>query len=250
MNPYSQHHEEFSRNGFVRLKGYLTSEEVRNLEENLQRYIREIAPGLPPTDVFYEIQGRAETLKQMQQMETHDPFFQSIAVLPKFARLAEALLGTPVVLRGVELFNKPAGIGKPTPPHQDGYYFCLLPSQAVTLWFPLDPVSEENGCIRYVRGSHRKGIRPHNVSNILGFSQGLSDWGPEDAAAEVKALASPGDLLAHHCDIIHRADANPSRNSRRALAIVYDAAASTIDEAARARYKDSSTAQRVELQSR
>jgi len=96
MNPFSQHHEEFSRNGFVRLKGYLKPEEVRNLEENLQRYISEVAPGLPPTDVFYEIQGRAETLKQMQQMETHDPFFQSITVLPKFARLAEALLGTPV----------------------------------------------------------------------------------------------------------------------------------------------------------
>ena len=50
--------------------------------------------------------------------------------------------------------------------------------------------------------------------------------------------------------MIHRADANPSRISRRALAIVYDAASSTIDEAARARYKESSTAQRVELQSR
>ena len=250
MNPYSQYHEEFSRNGFVRIEGYLTPEEVRNLEENLKRYLNEIAPGLPPTDVFYEIQGPPKPSSRCSRWRTHDPFFQSITSLPKFARLAEALLDTPVVLRGVELFNKPAGIGKPTPAHQDGYYFCLVPSQAVTLWFPLDPVSEENGCIRYVRGSHRKGIRPHHVSNILGFSQGLSDWGPEDEAAEVKALASPGDLLAHHCDIIHRADSNPSRISRRALAIVYDAAASTIDEAAQARYKQSSTAQRVDIQSR
>ena len=183
-------------------------------------------------------------------MDTHDPFFQSITVLPKFARLAEALLGTPVVLRGVELFNKPAGIGKPTPPHQDGYYFCLVPSQAVTLWFPLDPVSEENGCIRYVRGSHRKGIRPSPRVQHPGVLPGPERLGPEDEAAEVKALASPGDLLAHHCDIIHRADANPSRISRRALAIVYDAAAATIDQVAQARYKQSSTAQRVEIQSR
>ena len=39
MNPYSQYHEEFSRNGFVRIEGYLTPEEVRNLEENLKRYL-------------------------------------------------------------------------------------------------------------------------------------------------------------------------------------------------------------------
>ena len=250
MNPLSQYHEDFSRNGFVRLEGYLTPEEVQNLEENLQRYLREIAPGLPPTDVFYEVEGRPETLKQMQHMETHDAFFMSLTGLPKFAKLAEALLGMPVVYSGVELFNKPSRIGKPTPAHQDGYYFCLVPSQAVTLWFPLDPVSEENGCIRYVRGSHRKGIRNHRVSNILGFSQGLMDWGPEDEAAEVKALASPGDLLAHHCDMIHRADANPSRISRRALAIVYYAASTAIDEQAIARYRQSSTAQRVDIQSR
>ena len=178
------------------------------------------------------------------------PSSSPLPASPSSPSWRKPLLGTPVVLRGVELFNKPAGIGKPTPPHQDGYYFCLVPSQAVTLWFPLDPVSEENGCIRYVRGSHRKGIRPHRISNILGFSQGLMDWGPEDEAAEVKALASPGDLLAHHCDMIHRADANPSRISRRALAIVYDAASSAIDEAARIRYRQSSTEQRVQLQSR
>lgn len=249
MNPYSEYHEDFSRSGFVRLKGYLTPEEVGNLEKNLQRYIFEIVPGLPPTDVFYEIQGRSETLKQLFLMEQHDSFFHSIASLSKFSRLAEALLDTPVVLKGVEMFNKPAGIGKPTPPHQDGYYFCLAPSQAVTLWLPLDPVSEENGCIRYTRGSHRNGIRAHQASNILGFSQGLIDWGPEDKASEVKAVASPGDLLAHHCDIIHRADANPSQISRRALAIVYYAADSVIDKAAQARYNQSATAQRIDLQS-
>jgi phytanoyl-CoA hydroxylase len=249
MNPFSECHREFSRDGFVKLTGYLTRHEVQNLEEHLQRYIRETAPGLPPTDVFYEVEGRPETLKQMQKMQRHDTFFQSLTDLPKFTRLAEALLGMPVVLNGVELFNKPARIGKPTPAHQDGYYFCLVPSQAVTLWFPLDPVSEENGCIRYVKGSHKKGIRNHRVSNILGFSQGLMDWGPEDEAAEVKALASPGDLLAHHCDIIHRADANPSPRSRRALAIVYYAASAGVDEVARARYRQSSMAQRVKLQS-
>ncbi len=250
MNPFSEYHQKFSRNGFVKLKNYLTPQEVQNLEEHLQRYIREIAPGLPPTDVFYEVEGRPETLKQMQHMDHHDAFFQSLTRLPKFTRLAEALLGMPVVLRGMELFNKPARIGKPTPAHQDGYYFCLVPSEALTLWFPLDPVSEENGCIRYVKGSHRKGIRDHQVSNILGFSQGLTDWGPEDEAAEVKVLASPGDLLAHHCDIIHRADANPSQRSRRALAIVYYAASAVEDDVAIARYKESSTRQRVQLQSR
>ena len=249
MNELSQHHHDFSRNGFITLKGYLTPEEVQELEDHLGHYIQRIAPNLPPSDVFYEVTGNSATLKQMQWMERNDDFFRSLPNRAKFLQLAEVLLGGPVVLRGVEFFNKPARIGQPTPAHQDGYYFCLVPSEAVTLWFPLDQVSEENGCIRYVRGSHKKGIRPHNVSNILGFSQGLTDWGPQDEANEVKAMGAPGDLFAHHCNIIHRADANLSSGSRRAMAIVYDVASAVIDEVAVARYKQSSSQQRTKLQS-
>jgi phytanoyl-CoA hydroxylase len=148
----------------------------------------------------------------------------------------------------VEYFNKPAGIGKQTPPHQDGYYFTLIPSEALTLWLALDEVNEENGCVRYVPGSHKKGMRPHNVSNVLGFSQGIADWSPQDQAHEVKAMARPGDLLAHHCNTIHRADANCSERARRAVAIVYYAAQAIPDLEAKARYMESSTKQRAVLQ--
>ena len=41
-------------------------------------------------------------------------------------------------------------------------------------------VDDENGCINYVRGSHKKeGYRPHGKSEILGFSKGVTDFGTE-----------------------------------------------------------------------
>jgi phytanoyl-CoA hydroxylase len=91
-------------------------------------------------------------------------------------------------------------------------------------------------------------MRPHNVSNVLGFSQGIADWGPPDLAIEVRAMASPGDLLVHHCDTVHRADANPSSRSRRAVAIVYYAAHAVPDLEAKARYMETSKKQRLQLQ--
>ena len=48
-----------------------------------------------------------------------------------FTGIAGLLLGQPVASQGVEWFNKPAGSGKSTPPHQDGFYFCLVPDEAV-----------------------------------------------------------------------------------------------------------------------
>ena len=48
--------------------------------------------------------------------------------------------------KNLQYFNKPAGVGKPTPPHQDGYYFMLKKHNAVTCWLALEKVDEENGC--------------------------------------------------------------------------------------------------------
>ena len=45
----------------------------------------------------------------------------------------------------------------------------------------LEDVDDENGCIHYVKGSHKyEGYRPHGKSEILGFSKGVTDFGTEE----------------------------------------------------------------------
>ena len=78
----------------------------------------------------------------------------------------------------------------------------------------LDPVDDENGCLRYVPGSHQRGFRPHNRSNVLGFSQGITDYGPDDLAHEMKIHLQPGDAVAHHGMTIHRAEPNRSQSRK------------------------------------
>ena len=131
------------------------------------------------------------------------------------------MLGDKVVGKNMQYFGKPPGVSKPTPPHQDGYYFWLDPCDALTLWLALDDVDEENGCVRYVPGSHRRDMRPHARTNVLGFSQGIADYGQRDDV-EVPCPARRGDIIAHHALTIHRADANRSANrSRRSFGFIY-----------------------------
>jgi phytanoyl-CoA hydroxylase len=229
--------ETFERDGFVCVRQFLDAREFDELETNWKRYVRDVVPGLPPSDAFFEEPGRPETLKQMQNIEKNDPFFHAFCARPKFTQLAEALLGGPVTFQNAESFIKPAGTGRATPPHQDGYYFCLEPNHAATLWFALDRVDESNGCLRYVAGSHRDGVRPHGASQVLGFSQGITDWGPNDAARERPTALDPGDVLAHHSLTIHRADANTGARPRRALGLVFYSAEARRDDAAFGRYQ-------------
>ena len=119
-------------------------------------------------------------------MQKYDPYFDVMLNNSKFKQLAEFLLDDAVIPKTLEYFNTPPRIGKPTPPHQDNYYFMLKPAEAVTMWLALEDVDAENGCVRYVTGSHHHGVRPHGRTQTLGFSQGISDfWTDDDQAIAV-----------------------------------------------------------------
>lgn len=228
----------FEQNGFVAVPGFCDACELKALEAALARFIAERVPTLPAEHVFYEDKADAGTLKQIQRVHEHDEYFgEFFEGKPK--RLAEELLGEVVVGKNLQYFNKPPALGQATPPHQDGFYFMLESCRALTMWMALDVVDEENGCMRYVRHSHKRGMRPHGRTQTLGFSQSISDFGQvADARDEVACPARPGDLLAHHALTIHRADTNASATrTRRALGFIYYGESAREDLAAHEAYQ-------------
>jgi len=237
----------FDRDGFVIVRQLLAADEFSELTRELDRYVREVVPGLPSTGAFYVDKSRPLTLKQMQHMQ-NDPFFKGYTEQPKWKALAETLVGESASCESPEWFNKPPGVEAPTPAHQDNYYFCLTPSNVVTLWMALDPVDARNGCVRYIPGSHLRGIRPHSQSSVLGFSQGISDYSDADRCHEVITDLQPGDVVAHHGNTIHRADPNgTSDRHRRAFAMVFQGVSCRRDEDAYARYQETLTLQHQHL---
>lgn len=238
----------YDTDGYVVIRSFLAPGELQGLTENLDRYIRDVVPHVPAGDAFYDDQARPRTLKQLHRIE-QDSFFAQYLQHPLWNCAAEALLGEPARLpTGAEWFNKPPGTEHATPPHQDNFYFCLTPPQVLTMWLALDPVDEENGCLRYIPGSHLRGVRQHRRTKTLGFSQGIADYGDADRAREVAIFAQPGDVLIHHGNMIHRADANrsPTRR-RRSFGMVFQAVSCRRDEEAFARYSQAAKQQHQEL---
>jgi phytanoyl-CoA hydroxylase len=229
----------FKEDGYIFLPGFMSVEEIGELNKKLECFIENVVPGLPAKDVFYEDKNDLSTLKQIINVSQYAPEFASLLNNSKFSTIAGELLEDKVIPRVLEYFNKPPKIGKPTPPHQDGYYFMLKPAKAVTMWMALENVDEANGCVRYVRGSHLKGMRMHGRTQTLGFSQGIVDFGfPEDMENEIAFPAKPGDLLIHDSLTIHRADGNqtPDR-SRKALGFIYFGESAREDVEAKAAYQ-------------
>ena len=232
--------KDFLEDGFVFLPAFLSPQEVAEVNSVLNKFIQERAPSLPAEHAFYENEGDANSLKQLQLLYEYEPFFEKMMFKSRFEELAEILLDDQVVGKNMQYFNKPPLIGQPTPPHQDGYYFMLSPNEAVTMWMALEPVDEENGCVRYVKGSHLKGLREHGKTKTLGFSQGIIDFGTEeDTKNEVWFPTQPGDMFVHHSLAIHRADGNNSANrTRKALGLIYYAQKAKEDVARKTAYQN------------
>lgn len=242
-----QWNKAYERDGFVVVRQFLSGESLVRLQAELERYIREVVPGLPDGDAFYEDRARPETLKQLNRLQG-DASLAEYLRHPSWNELARSLLGEACQAEGMEWFNKPPGTNHATPPHQDNFYFCLAPPQVLTMWLALDEVDEENGCLRYIPGSHLRGIRPHVRTTTLGFSQGIPDYSAADYAAEVPIVMRPGDLTVHHGNTIHRADANRSLvRHRRSVALVFRGVSCVRDTTAFQRYLASSKSQREEF---
>ena len=231
--------ESFRRDGYVYFPAFIDQESVEEVMAKLDDFIENKIPTMPRTEVYYEEAGDLGTLKQFQKLHEYDDFFHSLFIGGPLQEVAETLLDDNVVAVNLQYFNKPPKIGKPTPPHQDGYYFMLNPCEAVTMWLALDRVDEANGCVRYIPGSHTEPVRTHGRTKTLGFSQGITDYGtPDDVARERAFPAHPGDLLVHHAMTIHRADGNSTTDRhRRALGLVFFAERAKEDKEARAAYQ-------------
>jgi phytanoyl-CoA hydroxylase len=228
---------QYDDQGFVIAEQFLTADHVAEVSNNLNRYIADVVPTLSPMDVFFEDKSARNQIRMLPRMCENDDYFHALLHEGPLHEIANSLCDGEAIPKDTAYFNKLAEIGEATPPHQDGYYFHLDPCKALTLWLALDVVDEENACVRYIPGSHRQGLRQHGRTQVLGFSQGIMDYGQEERAAEFPACVKPGDLIVHDALTIHRTDANLSCRSRRALGFVYHSSLAQVDESAREEYQ-------------
>ena len=237
---HSQLKADFDRDGYIAFRPLFDAARMAEINRELDRFLIECVPKMSETEVYYEDKANRSTVKQMMYLEKYDSYFKTLLSDGVIKELAETVLGEAAVAQNMEYFNKPPGIGKQTPPHQDGYYFKIAPPKAITGWLALEPVDDENGCLQYVRGSHAfEGWRPHGRSEILGFSQGITDFGTEHDVANTVAQPGPaGMLLMHDCKTVHWASPNRSpTRSRRALGFVYFGVSARADEEMKRAYQ-------------
>jgi ectoine hydroxylase-related dioxygenase (phytanoyl-CoA dioxygenase family) len=219
--------EAFQRDGFLAFENVLTPDELAAMRRRADeiargalpegsRITRQIEPAVERGDATartYE-----DSLRKMVKLAWEDEVFRAHALRPAIVERLQALLGPDITLYQDQLFMKAPRVGSRQLYHQDqpaGFYIDP-PDLLITCWTALDESTEENGCLRYLTGSHKLG--PMSKEERSAY-EARAAGGP--LPGEVPLVLPAGGCGFHHGWPLHASNVNLSEKRRRGYATHY-----------------------------
>ncbi|MCY3821630.1 MAG: phytanoyl-CoA dioxygenase family protein [Gammaproteobacteria bacterium] len=184
---------DFLRDGCVIIPGFLSQSELSELQARTERCMRE-----------HMSVWDGPTTKNLQDM---DPWFGEQLRRGRQVGLIETLLDDALEPATAAYFDRVPHESGAIPPHFDAIGHRR---KGATIWIALDRADQENGCLRYVRGTHRL-----DLPNRLGL-----DFDAESEGA-IPVELDPGDAAIHNSRTVHWSEPNRSERSRKAISYFY-----------------------------
>jgi ectoine hydroxylase-related dioxygenase (phytanoyl-CoA dioxygenase family) len=143
-----------------------------------------------------------------------------IVTRPEIVERMSSIYGPNLICRSSRIWPKPPGKTH-VPWHQDGIDYALHPTTTVSAWVALTEATTENGCIRLIPKSHRRGYTAHGEVEEPGktvFSKKIS---AEDVSEEdmVEMELEPGEFFLFTERTYHSSTKNVSDGTRVGLSI-------------------------------
>lgn len=234
----------FRRDGYLLVRGLLNGEEVAELNAHCDDLWtgRAEVPGHPISPEATE-EERKRAMLRLHMLHLHFEIQERMLLHPGILDVLEALIGPDVMAMQTMLFLKqPGSNGQGF--HQDSYYIPTFPDTLCGAWIALEPVDEENGCLRMSVGSQHEPIYPPlngygygnleladipHVENVGGQqnpdddpTNTLKPIAEKYREQEIAVIMNPGDVVFFAGHVFHRSLRNSSDiRSRRSFVCHY-----------------------------
>ncbi|CAD7084415.1 unnamed protein product [Hermetia illucens] len=203
--------EELEANGYAVIEDFLKPDEIEQLLEAEGAIDEKGELKLDPLNALNKV-GHA--------LHTDIPVFQNITCCDRVREICWQLgYKRPAVPQSMYIY-KNAGIGGEVIPHQDASYLFTEPNSTLGFWIALQDATQQNGCLQFIKGSHKSGVHRRYIRNPDTKSEELLVY---DRAAPIYPQSSftplpvnAGTLVLIHGNVVHKSDLNRSNKSRHA----------------------------------
>jgi Phytanoyl-CoA dioxygenase (PhyH) len=169
------------------------------------------------------VRGAVVKSPEINETVSLEPRLRDTDTYRRCRQIAQELLRAPVGYQFDHAIYKPPHNQAPTPWHQDeAYNLEPIPLRSIHFWIPLQPATEENGCMWFVPGSHRGPLLEHYVASQRARGGTLAARDVDVSNAVVCPLPIAGATI-HHPLTLHYTGANQSDQYRRAWILHFGA---------------------------
>ena len=212
--------------------GYLSMEKITSAED--VAYIRGVLVELFESKTGYE-QGlhfnmigaeddsNAPSIPQILRPQMLAASLRETEFHRTATAVAREILGPKAEFKLDHVLMKPAINGPATPPHQDeAFHDPSYDCNEISIWMPLQPVDDVNGCMEFYPRTHLGEILPHRSPNNDPRIHGLECWEGFDPAQKVACPIPAGGCTIHFGRTLHSAGQNRSQAPRYAYVLIFE----------------------------
>ena len=215
----------FARDGFVTVRDLAPQEEVDFIRATLMQLLA-ARVGYDEGALFdlLAADGLPSTLPQLHDPASYAPALRATRHRANALCVAQDVLGPHTRLAFEYTILKPARHGAATPWHQDEAFKNAASADydEISIWMPLQATTPENGCMRYVPGSHRGPLHPHRSPGDDPRVHAIECAEPFDDDAIVYCPLAAGDAVIHDKRTLHGAGSNLTDADRLAYVLMFD----------------------------
>ena len=221
---------DYQRDGYVILRGLFGRDEIREIGKAIDRVHSEgVAHGrsFRHGNLFYNVSPAgdgAAHVRLAQWFSYHNPVLNAVRLDPRFAAILAPLLGCDLKQIINQLHWKAPGSLGDFAWHQDSRFrrpreaYRNLGTSYVQTGLAIDPHTPESGCMKFIRGSHRRGhLDLDSSTQVLGTAMRQSVLEQVGLSADdlVEVILDPGDLALWSPYLVHGSGKNNSDHRRR-----------------------------------
>jgi phytanoyl-CoA hydroxylase len=205
--------ELFESQGFVVVPRVLSAVELAQLQSACDELITLATKN--PRDIFcnYYLPHRVDQGALYDVYQRHR-VFRKAAEHDAVINAVRRVYAEEFYLFENSLVYKPKGAENEVPWHQDYMYMTDDPDKVIA-WLAVDDITEENGCMYVIPGSHKKGPLPFRAVKGQTHSK-RTDPSLIDETLAQPVLVRAGDLLLFHQFLLHSSRRVPGTAKRRA----------------------------------
>jgi hypothetical protein len=228
MNFPDKYKSVFQLDGLFSVKSLIDTQTVNLLrgltdqlmlgERSLEGMFFQLDPNSPEySAVNFDVttfSGPSLNYRKIKDLEYIPEFLRAIQN-SEVKEISRELIGENVSSMRMMVVNKPSKSQTPLPWHQDiSRKWPMSKPPVLTIWIALDEVDQENGCVEWIKGSHKLGeIDGGHLTSDSALSSILENHQIHYGTLE------PGDAVVFDNGVIHRSQPNHSGRRRRGLTI-------------------------------